>query len=99
MTRFEVSNDVNYKLNFYPVKLGSVGETVMWKVMSDVLVDGYNAQLGQSTVTIKRIDMTTNAEVIETFEILIISPYEYEQGLIDGTVVTGSSTLDFLKSI
>ena len=94
--RFEVSNDKNYKLNFYPVLFGEVSGVRVYKMRSDVLKENYNAVLGTSTVSVSWVDATTEARVTETFEVEILSEYAYFNGVIKGTVETESSTLNFL---
>lgn len=91
-----MSNDKNYKLNFYPVLFGEVSGVPVYKMRSDVLKENYNAVLGTSTVSVSWVDATTEARVTETFEVEILSEYAYFNGVIKGTVETESSTLNFL---
>ena len=73
LTRIDCRNDVNYKLNFYPVLMGNVLATKIWKVRSDVLVEGVNAELGESIVYVTYVDATTYASITEEFSVLVLS--------------------------
>ena len=53
--------------------MGSVKDIDIWKLRSDVLVEGVNAELGESTVTVSWVDTTTNASIEETLDILVLS--------------------------
>ena len=75
--RIDCRNDVKYKLNFYPVLMGNVFATKIFKVRSDVLVEGVNAELGKSTVSVTYVDAATYAEIREEFEVEVISQYDY----------------------
>lgn len=94
-TRFDVSNNKNYKLNFYPIKFVSVDGVQAWKLRSDVL-SNKNAGLGESIVTVTRVDTATLAEITESFTVEVVSEYDYYYGVLTGTIDKVSTTLQFL---
>ena len=64
---------------------------------SDILIEGYNAKLGNSTVEVTWRDMNTGQSVTKNFKLEILPVGEYNRRVAAGLITIKTLNSDVLK--
>ena len=84
--QINVRNDAHYNLAIYTVPYGNEtplpkpNQHIKWQIYelrSETFIEGYNAEIGTSVVTLEWLDLTTRQSVTSNFTLNIISESAY----------------------
>ena len=101
-TSISFTNDLSPNLNIYAEQVSTVEDAYIYKMQSEELVEGYNAELGTINIVVTWTDMNTKEYEQRDVEVIVLPYQDYhikvEQGLIqDSATETFLDTIDALK--